>query len=164
MNKAESPNNTAPKEGTYWQGHGGVYAGVCRIGEHRYHIIFADTAESKFKAKWGKYSETIDGEFSFADGKHNTDLMLSDAENKITSSILNLNIDGHNDFYLPAQKELMLSYINAPEIFEKTWHWSSTQYSADRAWVQHFGDGGQYIGLKGSELAVRAVRRELVIE
>ncbi len=49
------------------------------------------------------------------------------------------------------------------EAFDPTWHWSSTQYSAHDAWIQGFADGDQGYGGKDGELAVRAVRRELVI-
>ncbi|HET9678962.1 MAG TPA: DUF1566 domain-containing protein, partial [Gammaproteobacteria bacterium] len=70
-----------------------------------------------------------------------------------------LTVDGHSDLYLPARRENALLYTNLPELFEKCWHWSSTQYSADDAWGQGFGNGGQNGIHKYYECRVRAVRR-----
>ncbi|MCY1299411.1 hypothetical protein D9M70_489380 [compost metagenome] len=48
-----------------------------------------------------------------------------------------------------------------PELFEKGWHWSSTQFSPYDAWIQDFDDGAQYDGHKDDEGRARAVRRVL---
>jgi hypothetical protein len=50
------------------------------------------------------------------------------------------------------------------EAFDADWYWSSTQYSADYAWFQDFGDGDQGLNGKGSKLRARAVRRLLIIQ
>lgn len=144
--------NTPPNEGEHWQGHGGIYVGTYRDGDKRYHLIVADTPESKLEGEWGKYGEEIEDEFSFVDGEHNTQLILAaEPDNPIAKSIRNLVIEGHNDFHWPAQKQLMLCYINAQHLFDQTWHWSSTQYSASGAWGQGFGDGCQVIDGKDDE-------------
>lgn len=64
---------------------------------------------------------------------------------------------------LPAQTSVADFQSGGPEAFEDAWHWSSTQYSALFAWIQHFGDGYQDNYGKDRALAARAVRRELVI-
>lgn len=50
------------------------------------------------------------------------------------------------------------------EAFQPTWYWSSSQRSADDAFSMTFVDGNQGIGGKGSELRVRPVRSELIID
>jgi hypothetical protein len=75
-----------------------------------------------------------------------------------------LIIDGRNDFYLPSRRELALCFANVPELFETAWHWSSTQFSADGACIQDFGDGDQSYSRKVYEYRVRAVRRLLIIK
>ncbi|MFS9605595.1 hypothetical protein, partial [Klebsiella pneumoniae] len=68
-------------------------------------------------------------------------------------------IEGHSDFYLPAIIELALCIANVPELFEKEWHWSSSQRSANNAFYMVFDDGGQLYSAKNYELRVRPVRR-----
>lgn len=53
---------------------------------------------------------------------------------------------------------------SAAEAFVDTWHWSSTQFSPDNAWFQHFDVGDHNYAHKGSRGRARAVRRFLVIE
>ncbi len=62
---------------------------------------------------------------------------------------------------LPTRRELALCYANVPELFEKTWYWTSEQYAGVEAsaWFQGFGSGSQNYGRKGLELRARAVRR-----
>jgi hypothetical protein len=157
--------NQPLQEGHYWPGQGGVFIGTYRDGDNRYHLVLAVSEESIFDAPWGQYGNTIEGEFSAIDGAHNTDLILaSEPENIAANRVKNLVIDGHSDFHIAAQKQLMLGHINTPELFEKRWHWSSTQYSACNAWIQDFEDGHTLIGNKVNKRAVRAVRRVLVIQ
>ncbi|MCH0754343.1 DUF1566 domain-containing protein, partial [Pseudomonas aeruginosa] len=72
-----------------------------------------------------------------------------------------VTISGHNDFYLPAQAELMLAWANVPEVFAEGWCWSSTQYSADLAFSTSFSDGNAYDFGKYYDFRVRPVRRLL---
>jgi hypothetical protein len=98
------------------------------------------------------------------DGLHNTQLILAaEPENNLAAGIASLSIEGHADFYWPALSEQNLLFANLRDLFTNQYHWSSTQYSARRAWGQHFEDGYQYFNLKLNSLAARAVRRELVI-
>ena len=149
-----------PKIGQYWQGQGGVYAGMMRDGNHQWHLILAVAPESKIKAPWGEYGQLIEGEFSRVDGRHNMQLIFTaEPENKIVDCFAKLKIEDHNDFYFPAEYENNLICMNLPEHVEKTWHWSSTQGSANDAWRQVFEDGDQYVTSKYGTLAARAVRR-----
>lgn len=167
-----------PIIGQYWQGHGGIYAGIIRNPDNgqQWHLILGtetvtlpvndkyEIAHCAFKGTWGQYPNEIAGDFSCNDGQHNTALILAaEPENSLALSISSLSIEGLSDFYWPAECEQNLLFINLRENLSQTWHWSSTQYSAHCAWVQNFGDGGQDIGSKNGSLAARAVRRELII-
>lgn len=171
-----SVSSQAPAIGQYWKGKGGIYAGIMRDGNRQWHLILASESiepviddkyqisNCAFKGTWGQYPNKIAGEFSRNDGQHNTQLILAaEPENNLALSITSLNIDGHNDFYLPAQCENNLLFINLREHLTQQWHWSSTQYSARHAWSQDFADGDQDIDGKDFSLAARAVRRELII-
>jgi hypothetical protein len=162
--EAPKPDNlNPPRPGQYWEGQGGFYAGTLRDGDTLRHIILADTPE--ITAVWGADDKLIPGEFSRYNGQHNTALILAaEPNNTAANRITTLNIDGHSDFYWGAEYENQLIAMNLPDQASKKYHWSSTQYSADVAWVQDFEDGYAYIGLKGRKRAVRAVRSILVIE
>jgi hypothetical protein len=164
--------------GQYLPAKGGIYAGIIRNPDNgqQWHLFLGTETEAKptadkyeiahcaFHGTWGKYPNEIAGGFSRNDGQHNTALILAaEPENNLALSITGLNIDGHTDFYWPAQCEQNLLFINLREHFIQRWHWSSTQYSARRAWIQTFGDGYQDIHDKDDSLAARAVRRELII-
>lgn len=147
----------------YWPEQGGFYAGIaCDIKTNqRWHLILA---ESHSETTWGGYGQTCDGADSFTDGVQNTQHLLADSnEHPAAQWAASLEIDGHADFYLPAQKELMLVYINLQDKCAPKYHWSSTQCSSNFAWFQDFEYGGQGLYGKDDRLAVRAVRRILVI-
>jgi hypothetical protein len=63
----------------------------------------------------------------------------------------------------PAMTTAELFQQGGPEAFDPIWYWSSTQHSSPNAWCQDFEDGGTSVTHKDFKLAVRAVRRELVI-
>lgn len=151
-----------PKIGDYWQNEGGIFVGTINhhAGGKQWHLIMA-VAQNKLA--WGEYGVEIEGAEDYWDGAANTKAMLATDKSPAATWAASLNIDGHSDFYIPAQRELNLICINANHLAEKTWHWSSTQFSASYAWSQTFEDGDQHIHLKGTEFAVRAVRRILAI-
>lgn len=62
---------------------------------------------------------------------------------------------------LPAQTVFQ---DDGAEAFSGSWYWSSTQRSAYTAFSMHFDDGSQGLNVKRSELRVRPVRRELIID
>ena len=64
----------------------------------------------------------------------------------------------------PAQTTAEQFQHAAAEAFDDAWYWSSTQYSAYDAFVQHFSDGTQGYGHKATGCRVRAVRRLSVIQ
>lgn len=147
-----------PPIGHQWPEQGGFYAGVIRDTKtnKQWHLVMAASA---IEGIWGNYGNEIPGEFSFTDGQANTALIrAAEPENELLKAIDELDC-GHTDFYLPAQKELNLLYINLQDLCEERAHWSSTQYSALSAWSQYFVVGYQGFNLKDDRFAARAVRR-----
>ena len=75
----------------------------------------------------------------------------------------------YNDWFLPSKDELNQMYTNKATInttaaansgsnsFDYS-YWSSTEYDVDDAWLQNFGNGVQYLPIKGYTGNVRAVR------
>jgi len=157
--------NAAPKIGEVWPGQGGVYAGVMRgeAAKQDYHLIVpTDPRASIEEIAWGGAGVEETGALSEFDGAANTEaLFCSRQSHPAAQWARELNIDGHSDFYLPARRELSLCYANVPELFEKAWYWSSTQYAgfSHNAWLQYFSDGHQSHNHKDDEFRARAVRR-----
>lgn len=58
----------------------------------------------------------------------------------------------------PRQTEVAAFRDGGPEAFEPGWHLTSTQYSANDAWLQYFGNGFQVYGNLGVEAWCRPVR------
>jgi len=154
-----------PAIGKEWPDQGGIFAGIMRgeNGNPDYYLIVATSPIAKTKLSWGGYGEeTANANYAF-DGLANTKA-LADGKHPAADWAASLNINGINDYYLPARRELSLCYANVPELFEKEWHWSSTQYSAGGAYVQGFIGGSQISYRKGGGYRVRAVRRLLIIQ
>lgn len=151
---------TPPPPGEYWHGQGGYYAGIIHNPENgaRWHLIMAPMAFGP--AKWMENCEQTKNANSFYDGSANTrNMAYTEHDHPIINDIVTAQIEGHFDYYLPAQRELNLLCINLNHLCEKVWHWSSTQDDANYAWRQDFEFGYQDLGLKGTERAARAVRR-----
>lgn len=152
-----------PAIGQPWPGQGGVYAGLMRGSEGTpdYHLIVStDPAGNLANLRWGGYEKDSKAT-SDTDGLANTRAMQEDGqEHPVLDVLKNLRADGHQDFYLPARRELSLCFANVKELFETDdWFWSSTQDSAGGAWYQGFGDGSQGWGSKDFRGRARAVRR-----
>ena len=64
----------------------------------------------------------------------------------------------------PAQTTIPEFRNGGSEAFQDSWYWSSSQRSANSAFLMTFDDGYQYYGGKSYELRVRPVRRELLID
>ncbi len=155
-----------PKIGEFWHEEGGVYAGLMRgeNGQSDCHLIIPTAPEAYVEEiKWGGYGKDESGANSSFDGLANTTaLNESEIKHPAAQWAAALVIDGRSDFYLPSRRELRLAWVNVPELFVDGWYWSSTQYSADTAFCQDFGDGGQHYGHKTNEFRARAVRRVMV--
>ncbi|NNA99264.1 DUF1566 domain-containing protein [Pseudomonas gessardii] len=153
-----------PAIGEYWPGQGGVNAGLMR-GENGtpdyWLIVPTDEAVKGKKLAYGGYEVDEPEAASRFDGLANTlHLVEGSGQNHPAAQWCDgLTIEGHGDLYLPAINELALCMANVPELFDKEWHLSSTQRSANYAFTMHFDDGTQDSYVKGYELRVRPVRR-----
>jgi hypothetical protein len=180
---------------------GGFFAGLIRIGDETFALVVAPKAAGYTRKAWGEYGKTIEGARSYTDGMANT-VAMAEAGSALAQWTRELNIDGHDDWYIPSRDELEICYRNlkptetenycsfrdgdnpssvpvgypyteqnpaqtacsafqegGEEAFDANWHWSSTQYSATNACLQHFNDGRQDTGRKYYEFSARAVRR-----
>ena len=156
--------SSIPAIGEAWPSQGGVYVGMVRgeNGNPDCHLVVAtDAAGATEKVKWGGYEQDEPGAANEYDGLANTLALIESEHNHPAAQwAAGLDIAGHNDWYLPARRELALCYANVPELFEKArWHWSSTQYGPSLAWVQDFDVGSQLGDHKDGECRARAVRR-----
>lgn len=163
---AEAFLATPPALGQYWEGQGGIYAGIMRgeNGQPDYHLIVPTHADAAVaEVSWGSRGEDEPSSTSSWDGKANTAaLMKSKNSHPLVEFLKDLEVDGFSDFYIPSRREAALCSANCPEIFRDGWHWTSTQYSADSAFFQDFEGGYQYLSGKDNSLRVRAVRRFVI--
>ncbi|MBF8720220.1 DUF1566 domain-containing protein [Pseudomonas guariconensis] len=150
-----------PALGSYWPGQGGYNGGLVRgeNGAPDYYLIVPVLAE-QLRAKWGGYGDEVEVAASATDGLANTKALLADSNEHPAAKLASeFTADGHSDFYLPARRELQIAEANVPELFEKAYHWSSTQFSADGAYYMGFEDGWLNLDGKDYERLVRPVRR-----
>ena len=149
------------KLGSFVPEQGGYYAGVVR-GEGdapAHHLFVAPENASADNAIWGQEGKKIDDADSVNDGFANTKALIAAGECPAAEVCHAYRGNGFDDWYLPSQAELSICFANAREHFDKVWHWSSTQYSANYAWMQYFGYGYQGYDRKDNNFRVRAVRR-----
>lgn len=162
--KSADPSDP-PAYGEYWPGQGGFYAGMVPPlhGAPARHLIFSESQADALK--WGAYGEDRPGARSHFDGKANTAALLIAVDHPAAAWAAGIEADGHKDFYLPSQLELMIAFVCAGHRFRKEgWYWSSTQTSAHRAFVQGFQNGGSKWLDKASEYQARAVRSCLALQ
>ena len=72
-----------------------------------------------------------------------------------------LEINGYSDWFLPNKEQLRILYLNKAvgNFTGNHYYWTSSEYSAEIAWVQNFSNGTQYLISKVFGLDfVRAVR------
>ena len=155
---APAEPNGKPQIGDYWPSQGGFYAGDMRGDDGTvYGLIVSDcdVAKDVGTAAWGPESEH---ELSEWDGLDNTQKLGTDhPAAKLAAAHTS---EQHNDFYLPARRELQLACATVPHLFGGDgWYWSSTPRSEDYAWAVVFEFGITSLFLRGFEFRVRPVRR-----
>jgi hypothetical protein len=189
-----------PVPGTFMESQGGFFVGVVMVDGARFGFVVAPKALGSSKGIWGERGKRIEADH-FSDGVKNTQAMLAN-KSPIAKWATALDINGFQDWYIPARDELELCYRNlkpgdgenyasfrdgenpssvpqgllyiaespaqtavaefmkeGAEAFDATWHWSSTQSSANHAFIQDFSDGFQCSPSEGYDWRVRAVRR-----
>lgn len=156
-----------PRIGTPWEGQAGRNGGIMRgeDGAPDYFLIAVDSALAKHDGiAYGSYGIRTVGADHKYDGLANMRAMLeSGNDHPLATWAASVTIDGFSDLYPPSIMELAQLRVTCPALFEGGGWWlSSTQYSADNAWFQYFGDGGQYGGHKGGQSRARLVRRLII--
>lgn len=147
-----------PPIGAEWPGQGGINGGLFRgrDGQPDYYLIWAK--EDAKDLKWGGYGSESESASKW-DGLANTQALIAEDGHPAAEYAVSVTADGHADFYLPSQAELMMAWANVPELFSKEWYWSSTQYSSSYAFFTSFPGAYTVTSGKLSEFRVRAVRR-----
>lgn len=119
------------------------------------YALVAMPATAEFEGAWGEYGRNI--ATTQGDGESNTRAM-AEAGSEIAKQALAL------DTFIPSAMESHL-LMHAKEsgvigdLREDRWYWTSSQYSANRAYSMSFGGGWQYGAYKGLERLVRPVRK-----
>jgi Protein of unknown function (DUF1566) len=144
---------------------GTIYAG--QSVDRKILYTTPDDAPSLLLWNAGKPGSSVAGADSSIDGRRNTRTLtaLSSPETRsvAASYCANLRAYGHDDWYLPASKELSVLYNNHATIgkFDTkvgARYWSSSEASDIFAWSQNFNDGFANGAVKNSFLHVRCVR------
>ena len=150
-----------PAIGEYWPGEGGVNGGLFPGDGKPYYLIVPTGADAEAKLEFGSYGKESEGAASAHDGMTNTaDLVETDNDYPAARFCAKFERDGHSDYYLMARREAQFLEITVPQVFSKGYHWTSTQYSAYRAYTMDFEGGWLTIFGKDYERLVRPVRRK----
>lgn len=101
---------TLPAIGSTFEG--GFFAGRFALDGKVYALIVSPKAQGEHDdIAYGEYGQEITGAGNFNDGMANT-IAMADAGSEMARLALNLNIDGHTDWYIPSRDELELLYRN----------------------------------------------------
>lgn len=143
--------------GTHLPDQGGTLAAYLARPDGSLYGLIVASAEHDVTGHWGQYSQDVPG----ARGTHGaaSTHAMAEAGSAIARAVLDLQIGGHADWYIPSRLELLAAYEQAPQLFDKaSYYWSSTQYSRIFAWCQAFEYGGSYALYKDTEFRARPVR------
>lgn len=156
---------TLPSFGEIVPGEGGRLGAIMRgemvdgVRLPDYAVIVPDAKGTQIaKAAYGCYGVDIAGTGSLLDGLANTRAMAA-AGSDTAKKVLDMKVNGHADLYIPSRGEMWALRANVPELFEKEYHWTSTQGGRYYAYVQYVAYGYSGWGTKGNDYRVRAVRR-----
>jgi hypothetical protein len=152
---------------------GSIYAGLSPDGNVKMYTTPADAGAYRWNNGTANFVETAmvnctdTAQSSCNTGKGNTTLLagLTDAASPYAAAAYcdGLIAHGHSDWYLPAQNELNVMYVNRAAIggfnTSGSWYWSSSEYNFNVARIQRFSDGGQANDAKTTSRLVRCVRR-----
>ncbi|HCH0514904.1 hypothetical protein ACSLV1_09240 [Pseudomonas aeruginosa] len=130
-------------------------------GKEYAYIDLGKSAE--FTGEWGEYGQDVGGAVSYRDGASNT-VAMAEAGSPIAKQALEIGAG----IFIPSALELALLFSTkqAGELsgFSDRWYWSSSQYSANFAFITYFSGGFTGNGGKGSVRRVRPVRKILILQ
>ena len=139
--------------GQYAEGQGGIYIGQTAQGRH----LFASAAPLDGSFEFGGYGDELEG-YSDLDGCENTRKLIERGDHPAAVAASEYTADGHQDFYLPAHRELL--QVVAVEGLDETVGdvWTSTPYGSRNAWAVDFEYGAVASWRRIREFRVRPVR------
>lgn len=153
----------APNIGEYWRGQGGIYAGIMPdyVGTEPRFLIFA--TDEAVGLRWGGIGSIEPGARDAYNGTGNTRALATCGRGNHMHDAAHFAAeyekDGHNDFYLPAKRELDVAYQTIRDSFDETdWYWSSTEESKTMAYGRNFGEVELPSLFKHTEGRARPVR------
>ena len=122
-----------PRIGRYWEGHGGIYAGIARGEDCDYHLILAEDDEKR-DMTWERAMDWA----------------------------VNLVHEDFCDYNLPTRAEGALIYANLKDKCNDGWMWTCEPYPADNecAWVIAMAFGRNADARLTDACRARAVRTE----
>lgn len=154
-----------PAIGEYWSGEGGVNGGLFPGGDKPYYLIVPTGSDAEAAHEWGGYGDELDGAKSPWDGQANTAYLASgnrEHDHPAAQFCAAFERDGHKDFYLMARREAFFLEITVPGVFTQAYYWTSTQRSANHAYLMGFVDGWLLKLGKYTERLARPVRRKFI--
>lgn len=120
-------------------------------GEERALVLL----DNELIGSWGKYGEDVAGAKSLSDGAANTRAM-AEAGNDI--AVKALELDAHIPSYLEGALLMAAKSEGLVTLREDRWHWLSSQFSANYAYLVDFEDGWLDSNAKNNERVARPVR------
>jgi len=119
--------------------------------EGGWRYLEAAPAGTEFTAVWGPITRVAGTETKVGSGKRNTQLIVEvlGENGKAAQLCASLNVNGHNDWFLPSRDELDLIHNTLKQKglgnFLSRFYWSSSQNDSNSgaAWAQSFSDGYQ---------------------
>ncbi len=90
---------------------GGFYAGRINVDGANYALIVSPKAFGEFKGRWSPNDDAVPGAQHYADGMANTEAMAG-AGSVLAAKVLQLDIGGVADWYIPSRDELEMIYRN----------------------------------------------------
>ena len=106
MSEALAKTTTALVIGAAMEG--GYFAGVINVAGTHYGLVLSPNAGDLDPLPWGEFGQDI-GASSCCDGMANT-VAMAEAGSELAKAIQNLEINGFDDWYLPARDEQEMLY------------------------------------------------------
>jgi hypothetical protein len=128
----------APPIGQYWEGQGGVYAGIMPdyVGTQPKHLVFS--VDEATELTWGGFERDDSCAASDWDGTANTECLITPTHRHAHHAAKwahEYEKDGHTDFHLPSRLELHVAFETIADQFDRRdWYWSSTQHTEPMAY------------------------------
>ena len=128
------------------------------------HGFIAALSNQSTGTTWGCYGTAISGADGTAigTGHQNTHDMIAAGCTNAAQLTHGVTINGYADWYLPSKDELSQLYVNQTAIggFVANIYWSSSECTADTAWIQIINGTSQYpyCSTRSNSLLVRAIR------